>query len=806
MEKRLILIVDDNLINRKVLGNILKDLYVCIEATNGQDALNILAERRGEVSAIFLDLAMPIMDGFEFLKVRLQNEDLLSIPVIVQTQKEGVDAEIRCLADGASDFLTKPYNPKLLMHRLANIIKLRENESFITIVQHDTLTGLYNTEGFYTKAEQIIKSNPDKIYTILYADINQFKIISQIFDDNVGDEVLKYVGQSLKKIFGPESLVARFSADRFYALVDYKIDQEEITDKLQKLLEKAPASNLLNVQIGVYENNREYKHSIKSMCDFARMSIVSIKGQYGKMFAFYNDSDYAKVLREQRMTSQMDKALEERQFSVYFQPKVEIESGMIIGAEALVRWIHPEDGFMSPGEFIPLFESNGFITKLDKFVWEEVCKIQRKCIDSGLQVVPISVNVSRNDIYDNLLVDFLNSLLDKYNLPAYLLHLEITETAYMQGQDKLIPVVKALSESGFYIEMDDFGSGYSSLNMLSELPVDMIKLDMLFMMNRAKNTNSKSVIHLVVGIAKELNLDVIAEGVETEEDVRYLKSIGCKLAQGYYYAKPMPFESFEKLLSLGIKIATLKVKHLTFSPNGSSKKSGSFLAKILGSEELIDLTSKYARHSEYNIDEHELAIISFPTHSKRMPSSFAKYLKDHVKFNGAKVVIIVCYGNKDFGDSLIEAKDIISSNGGTVIGAISVVAQNAQDGNIANSRPNSDDFKIIDDFAKIVIKRYSNTSFEPIIPGSKPYNKSNIEKLPHYMPKIDENKCTECNLCVNVCPTRAMRFNDPNICIHCCSCINACPTSAIYMDDDRFKEIVKILEENYKEPKKTQYY
>ncbi|MBK5199995.1 MAG: EAL domain-containing protein [Spirochaetaceae bacterium] len=805
MEKRLILIVDDNPINRKVLSNILKDNYRFIEAENGQEALDILEERQGEVSAIFLDLTMPVIDGFEFLKIRLQNEGLLSIPVIVQTQKEGVDAEIRCLADGASDFLTKPYNPKLLLHRLENIIKLRENESFITIVQHDTLTGLYNTEGFYTKAEQIINAHPEKAYTILCADINQFKIISQIFDDNVGDEVLKYVGTALKTILGPSSIVARFSADRFHALVDYKIDPLKITNYLHDLLLKAPAANLLHIQIGIYENDILYEHNIKSMCDFSRMAIASIKGQYGKIFAFYNISDYDKVLKDQRMTSQMDRALAEKQFKVYFQPKVEIESGKIIGAEALVRWIHPEDGFMNPGQFIPLFESNGFITKLDKYVWEEVCKIQRDCINAGLSVVPISVNVSRNDIYDDDLVGFFKSLLAKYNLPSYLLHLEITETAYTQGQNKLIPIVKALSESGFYIEMDDFGSGYSSLNMLSELPVDMIKLDMLFMMNRAKNTNRKSVIHLIISIAKELDLDVIAEGVETEEDVRYLKSVGCKLAQGYYYAKPMKFDNFLNILSIGTKIASLKVKHITFSPNGTSLKGGSFLAGKLGTEKLINVTSKFARYKDQKIEEQEMVIISFPTYAGRMPVTFSEYLKDHIELKNTKVVLLATYGNREFEDSLLEAKDIVTSKGGHVIGALAVVAQHSQDGNIATNRPNKEDFKIIDDFARIVINRYPSGDFVPNIPGNRPYRIGIVNSSPKFMPIIDE-KCNECNACVTICPTSAMRYNNPEICIHCCACINICPNKAISMKDPRFDKIVDFLEKTCLEPKITQYF
>jgi ferredoxin len=397
-------------------------------------------------------------------------------------------------------------------------------------------------------------------------------------------------------------------------------------------------------------------------------------------------------------------------------------------------------------------------------------------------------------------------LLKKYDLPSYLLHLEITETAYTQGQDKLIPIVKELSESGFYIEMDDFGSGYSSLNMLSELPVDMIKLDMLFMMNRAKNNSRKSVIHLVIGIAKELDLDVIAEGVETEEDVKYLKSVGCKLAQGYYYAKPMTFDKFLSVLALGSKIASLKVKHLTFSPNNTSRIAGSFLAGKLGTEKLIDVTSKFARHKKQEIGEHEMVLISFPTYSGRMPVTFFEYIRDFVELKNTKVVLIATYGNRGFDDSLIEAKDLIVSKGARVIGALSVVAQHSQDGNVAHGRPDKEDFQVIDDFAKIVINRYPSGEFEPEIPGKRPYRIGVVNQPPTYMPYIDDEICTECNLCVSICPTRAMRFNDSDICIHCCACINSCPTSAISMRDERFAKSVKFLEEKCMVPKETQYY
>jgi diguanylate cyclase (GGDEF)-like protein len=806
LDNRLILIVDDNKINRTVLSKILKDNYRLIEAADGQEALDLLEDRKGEVSAVFLDLTMPVLDGYEFLKIRQKSKELSSIPVIVQTQKEGVESEIRCLKDGASDFLTKPYNPNLLLHRLANIIKLRENESFISVVQHDSLTGLYNTEGFYAKAEQTINSNPDKLYSVICGDINQFKIISQIYGESVGDDVLRFVGNVLKEVLGEDALVSRFSADRFQALIDYKIDAHKATSQIEKLLQKSPVSNILHLQLGVYSMAEGESISVRSMCDYSRMPIESIKGKYGKVIAFYKKSDYEKLVQEQQIVSRMDKALKDREFVVYYQPKVKVNDGELVGAEALVRWINPELGFMNPGLFIPLFESNGFITKLDKYVWEEACKHQRKWLDKGYNVVPISVNISRNDFYSENLVEFFVYLIDKYNIPASLLHLEITETAYTQGQEKLVTIIKELSFLGFYIEMDDFGSGYSSLNMLSEVSVDMLKLDMAFMMNRAKSDSKKSIIHLVMGIARELDLDVIAEGVETEEDVTYLKTIGCKFAQGYYFARPMPKTDFEKLLTIGSNISNLKVHHLTFSPNGRTLKTGSFIAKKLGEEILHNVTSKYMRNFKTVINKNEVVIISYPTYAGRIPQTFVDYLQSNVKIQGASVILITTYGNREFEDSLLEGEDIIKSLGGKLLGAASVVSEHCYTDKVGSHHPNQYDLLVLDEFATIILSRFNGGHINVEIPGNRPYRTGVTYDKPFFMPELNEDLCIECNKCVNACPTRAMRFNDASRCIHCCACINVCPTQALSFKDDRFLKIVEKLEINCKKIKETQYF
>lgn len=548
MSKRLILVVDDNNINRTLLTKILSDEYRVAGVENGQLALDYLEDYCGEVSAILLDLNMPVLNGYEFLERRKNNKELCNIPIIVQTTHSSLDAEIACLEMGATDFLTKPYSPKVILRRLKNIITLRENESFITAVQHDSLTNLLNKEGFYVKARKAIDENLDVNYLILCVDIVQFKVINQFAGYQNGDKVLLFVTEILNFLFKDNSIIARFSGDRFQALVPSPLDEAYLDEVISKFKENPPVNLPLSIQFGIYEIN-DRTIPLATMCDWSKMALETIKGRYKKYFSTFNDEMFDRLKKEQIITSQMDDAINESQFIVYYQPKWDIASNEIIGAEALVRWIHPKYGFMSPGDFIPLFEKNGFITKLDMYVWEEVCRQTREWIDLGINVVPISVNVSRNDIYSEDLISNLLELISKYDLNTDQLHLEITETAYAQTHNQLAQVIGNLSKEGFIIEMDDFGSGYSSLNMLSEVPVDIIKLDLLFLNKKsADSKHNKSILKLIVNIAQELNLDLIAEGVETLEDINNLQEIGCKKAQGYYFAKPMNAKDFLKML------------------------------------------------------------------------------------------------------------------------------------------------------------------------------------------------------------------------------------------------------------------
>lgn len=323
---------------------------------------------------------------------------------------------------------------------------------------------------------------------------------------------------------------------------------EDMFLKLSREINALPSANKLSLKWGVYRII-DRSVSAEQMCDRVMLASDSIKSQYLRHFAVYDDTLRDKLLREQAMIDDMAGALEEEQFAVYFQPKWRLADGSFAGAEALVRWIHPERGFISPGEFIPLFEKNGFITRLDRFVWEQACLCMREWKKKGCPCAPISVNVSRADFYQEHLIEVLEKLLQKYDLSAEDLHLEVTETAYTENPKQIMNTVDELRKRGFVVELDDFGSGYSSLNMLNEMNLDIIKLDVKFVQSETAKPAEEGILRFIVHLAHWKKLKVVAEGIETQEQMVRLKEMGCDYAQGYFFAKPMPGPEFERMLS-----------------------------------------------------------------------------------------------------------------------------------------------------------------------------------------------------------------------------------------------------------------
>jgi len=547
-----VLVVDDNIINRRLLEKILQDQYTVIQANNGQEALDVLLAEEHEISVVLLDIVMPVMDGYEFLAKRQEDSKISNIPVVVTTQKEGEASEIKALKLGANDFLPKPYNGEIIKHRLANIITLRESAAFLRTIEHDELTGVYSKNFFYKKVSEVLREHPHKEYDIIVSDIVNFKLINDTYGTKIGDNLLCKMANIMSGLMSKTALCGRIGADFFAVLREHSDEyNEHIFAKADTELNSYPVEMNLTVRFGVY-TLVDRKIEMGTICDRAVLAVESIKEAYGSYFAYYDDAIRQKLLKEQRINDSMEMALKNKEFVVYFQPKYNLRSENLAGAEALVRWLHPVNGIIYPNDFIPLFEKNGFITKLDSYVWEETCKIMRKWLDAGLPPISVSVNVSRIDVYNKELPKLLLDLTKKYGIATKYLHLEITETAYTENPNQIIDAVRHLSDAGFMIEMDDFGTGYSSLNMLSDLPIDILKLDMKFIKNEMQKNGSKNILSFIISLAKWLGLLVIAEGVETREQIERLHSMDCNYVQGYYYARPMPEKEFVALIEKSV--------------------------------------------------------------------------------------------------------------------------------------------------------------------------------------------------------------------------------------------------------------
>ncbi len=547
--KRKILVVEDNALNRSLLCEILEPEYDVVAAENGREALACLRREAGGFALILLDIVMPVMDGYEFLAEVKGDPAFSSIPVIVTTQNDAESEEVTALSCGAADFVAKPYKPQVILHRAAGIIHLRETAALVNEFQYDRLTGLYSKGFFCSQVREIISQNPDREYDIICSDVVNFKLVNDVFGIPAGDRILCMIGQEYTRGIQGKGICSHFHADQFACLIEYhwKYTEAMFQEACARINEMSQTQNIV-MKWGIYRVE-DRNVPVEQMCDRALLAAKGIKGQYQKYFAYYDDVLRSKMLREQEIVDSMESALAAGQFEIYLQPKYRIRDQRMAGAEALIRWNHPKWGLQSPAAFIPLFEKNGFITRLDQYVWDKVCAVLHGWEERGLPLLPVSVNVSRADIYNVDLADILTGLLKKYGLQPSCLHLEITESAYIENPQQIIDTVSHLRRLGFIIEMDDFGSGYSSLHMLQRMPVDILKLDMKFIQSEPVTPVNQEIMRFIMNLAKLMSLDVVAEGVETVDQLERLREIGCEYVQGYYFAKPMPVEAFERLVT-----------------------------------------------------------------------------------------------------------------------------------------------------------------------------------------------------------------------------------------------------------------
>lgn len=554
IEKLRMLIVDDSYPNRMVLSDEFKKDFQIILAEDGKEAISIL-ETTDRLAVIILDLIMPEVDGFEVLRFIEASPLHKNIPVIVITSSDDTTDYIKAMDMGAVDVICKPINTQLISRKIRNLLErsAENKEMYHEILgsentDFDPVTGIYNKQGFCKCARALMDANPQRQYVIVRWDIDGFKVVNDVYGVIEGDRVLKKVAESLREVATEGMVYGRWEADHFVICMDSEeFHYCHMLDKITNIFDKHEFSFEISTRMGIYKVD-DTQIAVSIMCDRAYLALKSIKNNYKRHVNYYDDEMRISLIERQQVLNEMKQALDSGQFVVYLQPQINYANNTLHGAEALVRWNHPLRGLIPPAKFIPVFEENGFITHLDQFVWEEVCRLQRKWLDEGYNIVPISVNVSRTDIASVRLAEHLSRLIEKYNLPPRVLRIEITETAYMDNPHQLISSVEKMRNVGFSVEMDDFGSGYSSLNTLKDVPVDMLKLDMKFIEGGGKESRGGSILSSVVRMSTWLKLSVLAEGVETKNQADFLKSIGCVYMQGYYFARPMPVPEFEKLL------------------------------------------------------------------------------------------------------------------------------------------------------------------------------------------------------------------------------------------------------------------
>lgn len=411
---------------------------------------------------------------------------------------------------------------------------------------HDALTGIYNRDRFFERAREVIDENPEEKRYIICSDIKDFKMINELFGEQKGDEVLKETALIMQKMASSDTIYGRLGSDKFAMCILKEKFQENVFDSSVKQLNNLATNSVyrMHMHVGVYEIT-DSSMEISVMCDRAFVAIERIKDNYQQVIAYYDDGLGKALQNEKTMIGEFESALAEGQFHMYLQPQLSVDQ-KLLGAEALVRWFHPQRGMVPPGEFISLFEKCSYIHRLDRYVWELACRQLQKWKQEGKEDLHISVNISPKDFYFINIYDTFTELVERYGINPRNLKLEITETALMTELNQQLNLLDKLRAYGFHIEIDDFGSGYSSLNMLKDIAVDVLKLDMGFLRKSEHEEKGRVIMNAIITLSKSLGLSVITEGVETAEQVEYLTGAGCDMFQGYYFAKPMPVTDFEQ--------------------------------------------------------------------------------------------------------------------------------------------------------------------------------------------------------------------------------------------------------------------
>ena len=561
-KKHKVLVIDDSVTNRAILKDILQDEAEVIEMDNGQDALDYLMDHFYDLDIVLLDLVMPGMNGFEVLDFMRHKHMTDYLPVIM-ISADDEERNIEYAFDlGAIDFISRPFSERIVLRRVLTTISLFEKQKdLIGQIDRqfkaddqkvDELTGLEYKQSFYNMVYTHLQSNRGEPVWMVAIDIDHFKLFNNFYGWEKGDQYLRIMGRYLKEFTRRHGGIAGYLGGDDFAVLcpNKKAALEDLNRRMGKDIKKSKIFGIgFGPKFGFYEIE-DTAMSVEEIYNNAVIALSSIAGDYSRHIAWYDPDMVGQMQTEYELLSDIRRGIEEREFTFFLQPKVNMENKEIIGAEALARWYHKEKGMVPPAVFVPVLEKNGFVSYVDRCVWEEVADWLKKLVDEGKHPLPISVNVSRSDFYALSVAEFFTELCDDRNLPHDLIQIEITESAYIEDFIMIEEEVEKLHDAGFKILMDDFGSGYSSLNALKNMSIDILKIDMKFLdLNQDNNAKGIGILEGVLNMATHLELPTIVEGVESDEQAEFLMSQGCHTAQGYLYYHPMPCSEFEKLVA-----------------------------------------------------------------------------------------------------------------------------------------------------------------------------------------------------------------------------------------------------------------
>ncbi len=542
--KKKILIIEDDVENSKKLKNILENEYKILEAKNGLEGLEILVDNYREINGVILNLYVPIISGFEFLK-KIKRDSILSIIPVIITTPNRKDEEL-CLEMGAADFIEKPYNPRILKRRLSNIISLKERASPLAKNEFDDLTNLYTREAFYHHGEEILKENSDIPYSLIISTIDNLNSISDQYGDKTRRQIISHLGSKLQINAKKGMIIARIRDGIFANLTPKKmlLDEGKILADTRKFTEEIPSNIALITKFAIYKDV-DKNIPLYTVVDRCLEALNSIKHNYSQDIVFYNESVILQQQQNAKMEENFDISIKTQTFEIWFQPKYNISDKKINGAEALIRWRDSEGNLIPPSNFIPLFERDGLIKKLDEYVFISVCKYQSERLKKRLKVVPISINISRMSMYNENVASKYIKIIKDFNVPKELIPIEITESAAISSAS-IRNFADPFNKYGFSLHMDDFGAGFSSLASLQILKFDTIKLDKS-LIDFIGTKNGDSLLRHTISYATESGMHVVAEGVENQSQFDFLKTTSCDSIQGFLLSKPLNKVEFEKL-------------------------------------------------------------------------------------------------------------------------------------------------------------------------------------------------------------------------------------------------------------------